>query len=397
MTCWAIIEQMILAGHNVKLVFLQESENAELSNADQLKRLNTVFPALQYSRLNVPERNAINNGWRQFFSALFMTKKYLLPAFCLIDQLAKECDEFSADVIFNYHYTAAASTSKLGKIPQITITGDLLCQPILSRWGLEPKKLSVQYLIRTIRTAQSVYMYRRLMPRLLASSAVAGSFGYHDALWLRRNGVPQSEHFYSPINDDWAGRRCKKNGGKVKIIAGVSNMASTSTHAALILIAEDVLPTLERELGDGFEMHIIGQGKPPKQILEKIPSGVLRIRGFVDSIEEEFDTADILLQPTPVFVGFRIRIVKGFCHSVCVITHSNDTVNMPEIKAGENALVGDTGGEIAELTLRAIRDSDLRRRIAENGRKTYEEFYIPSKAVKKILERITEITRKRFE
>jgi glycosyltransferase involved in cell wall biosynthesis len=168
-------------------------------------------------------------------------------------------------------------------------------------------------------------------------------------------------------------------------------MGSTSTHAALAFISEHVLPVLESELKSGFEIHIIGQGKPPKEILDKLPSNSLIIRGFVESIEEEFDTADILLQPTPVFVGFRIRIVKAFCHSLCVVTHTNDTVNMPEIKAGENALVGSTGEEIARLTLNAIRDPVLRRRIAESGRKTYEQFYVPNKAAKNILQRIVAI------
>jgi glycosyltransferase involved in cell wall biosynthesis len=391
MTCWALLKQLLGAKHQVRLVFLQESENSEISNAMQLRKLGNEFQSLKYVLFEVPERNKIYVGWRQLLGPMIMSKEYLLPSFLLNNQLEMACQDFNPDIIFNYHYTAAASTSNLRHIPQITITGDLLCQPIISRWKLLPKEVSLDYVFRTFRTAQAIVMYRKLMVKLLNLSAVAGSFGYHDAYWLKMHGVRKSEHFYSPINDDGVKNKIVGSSKKIKIIAGMSNLASTSTHAALVLIVEEILPILEQEIGSAFEIHIIGQGHPPKQLFDLMPRETVKLRGFVSSVEDEFNSADILLQPTPVFIGFRIRIIKAFCHSLCVVTHTNDTVNMPEIIAGENALVGSSGKEIANLTLRAIRDPDLRDRIARKGRETYEKYYLPEKAAQKILKRIETI------
>jgi hypothetical protein len=61
---------------------------------------------------------------------------------------------------------------------------------------------------------------------------------------------------------------------------------------------------------------------------------------------------------------------------------------MPEIHHGENALLGETGDELAEHTAAACRDETLRRKIVEGGRRTWEREFRPQVVVDRIVRRI---------
>jgi hypothetical protein len=61
---------------------------------------------------------------------------------------------------------------------------------------------------------------------------------------------------------------------------------------------------------------------------------------------------------------------------------------MPEIVHGENALLGRTGDEIAEHVATVLRDDQLRARIVEGGRRTWEREFRPDVVVERIVRRI---------
>ena len=61
---------------------------------------------------------------------------------------------------------------------------------------------------------------------------------------------------------------------------------------------------------------------------------------------------------------------------------------MPEIVHGDNALLGETGAELAEHAAAALRDDELRRRIGEGGRRTFEREFRPDVVVGRVVERI---------
>ena len=61
---------------------------------------------------------------------------------------------------------------------------------------------------------------------------------------------------------------------------------------------------------------------------------------------------------------------------------------MPEIVHGENALLGRDGQEIAEHVAAVCRDDELRRRIVEGGRRTWEREFRPEVVVARIVRRI---------
>ena len=151
-------------------------------------------------------------------------------------------------------------------------------------------------------------------------------------------------------------------------------------------MATEIFPTLEKELGpDAFEIHVIGTGTPPPELARLLPRANIVMRGYVPSIEPEFLSADLLLSPTPIFLGFRIRVITGFAYGLCVVAHRNEAINMPEMVTEKNALLGATGPELARAVVRAYRDKALRERLGAEARRTYEQNFLPAVSGRKLV------------
>ena len=229
-------------------------------------------------------------------------------------------------------------------------------------------------------------IHPRLMAELLNDCDVKGCFGAWDAGWLRRHGVPDCRYFQSPILDAagpaWqAMRDALPPRPKPKIVTAVSHLGATSTSAMLGMLATEIIPRLERTLGpEGFEVHVVGEGQPPKELAALLPRPSVILRGRVEPADAELLSADVLLIPTPIVLGLRLRIITGMSFGCCVVAHTNEALNIPELIHDQNALLASSGAGLADAVIRAIRDPALRRRLGANGRKTYEEHFHPGVA-----------------
>jgi glycosyltransferase involved in cell wall biosynthesis len=96
-------------------------------------------------------------------------------------------------------------------------------------------------------------------------------------------------------------------------------------------------------------------------------------RGYVEDIHEEFRAADILLVPTPIDLGFRVRIAEGFSFGCCVVAHRANALGMPELCDGETTLMDDTGSGLAEAVVRCLRSTALRDQLGAAARATFEQ------------------------
>jgi glycosyltransferase involved in cell wall biosynthesis len=105
----------------------------------------------------------------------------------------------------------------------------------------------------------------------------------------------------------------------------------------------------------------------------------VRLRGRIAPPDDEFLRADVLLVPTPVPTGPRVRILTGFQFGCCVVAHEANRLGIPALEDGVNCLLAPAEG-IAAATLRALGDPGLRARLGEHGRRLYEERFTPATA-----------------
>jgi glycosyltransferase involved in cell wall biosynthesis len=159
-------------------------------------------------------------------------------------------------------------------------------------------------------------------------------------------------------------------------------------------VFEAMLPHLERMLGrDGFEVRIVGGYQPPPTTHALLEHPAVNLAGFVDDVDAEFRAADVLVVPVSIQLGVRVRVLTGFAHGNCIVTHRANAQGIPELAHGQNALLGSSAAELAGLVVSALQDVQLAMRLRRGARETYERFFTPAVAgapLAETLERIAD-------
>jgi glycosyltransferase involved in cell wall biosynthesis len=99
------------------------------------------------------------------------------------------------------------------------------------------------------------------------------------------------------------------------------------------------------------------------------------MRGFVEDIIAEIFSSHVFLVVNPINLGIRVRVPYAWSMGACVISHQVNISGLPEMIHEKNALLGKNAPEIVDQILKIYQDADLRKRLEEGGRKTYDEFF----------------------
>ncbi len=170
----------------------------------------------------------------------------------------------------------------------------------------------------------------------------------------------------------------------LKICGNLGHLGATANTFGLWAMCEEIVPALRRRLGDdGFEVHIYGRTQPRPFLREWLKQPNIYLRGFVDDIDSEMLSCPIFLLANNRhdFKVGHTRILTAFATGACIVAFRDTALAMPELKHGENILLGDSGEELAELIAEAAADQALRRRIGRNGLRTLRELFSPADAV----------------
>jgi glycosyltransferase involved in cell wall biosynthesis len=399
MISWAITTSLLKSGHQVTVYSLETEDDPYNTPERQAELLGlgikaVIVPVNGYG-LPWKLRNGglVRSVYSQFLRPEIDT---FFPNIALVPQMKDLLKQAAPDAILAYHYDAIAATHGLKVAPRMALTADIWHWPSFYTWRTMRPELTRSYLIRTLRTLRDLYYVPKFMAKLLNSCEASSCFGAYDAAWLRQQGARKCQYLRNPIADAcgsrWEGpHRSSLTRNKPKILTGLSNLKATATREAVRFFATDILPHLERELGpEGFEVHIVGEGEPPAELTKMLPRPSVILRGRLEAVDSELLSADILLVPTPIVLAVRTRIIGAFSFGCCVIAHTNEALNIPEMVHEENALLASDGRGLAEVIVRAIRAPELRKRLGVNARRTYERYFIPEIATAPI---ITELER----
>jgi len=399
MTCWAITDALLAAGHRVTVVSLSYPGDP-FNTPDRQARLLDLGVDVQLveaptTRAGKPQKQWIGSRLSRLSWALREVVRpdlaSFLPTVALAPRMNHVLEHVKPDAMFVYHWDSLAAVQGLGAAPRMAGVGDPWHLPNLRRWQHAAPRPTLSYMWWTLRTLRDARHCPGVMVRLLNDCEGSGCFQAQAATWLRRKGAAHCVYLRSPLvdscGDDWQRRRLvTQAGNKPRILLGPSNLETTSTSAGLRLFAKQILPRLEHELGpDGFEVHIVGEGQPPKELARILPRPSVRLRGRVEPADAEFLSADVQLVPTPFVLGIRLRIITGFSFGTCVVAHHNEAANIPEMIHGENALLAPDGAGLAAAIVRVFRDHNLRERLGFAARLTYERYFTPEVAASPIV------------
>lgn len=185
----------------------------------------------------------------------------------------------------------------------------------------------------------------------------------------------------------------------IKIIGHIGHVHTTGSTYGLKFLLADVVPLLQQEMnGLDYQIHIIGDGELPPTLKVLVEQRRIVWRGFVQDLDSELISSDMLLllnNASPYYNSAFTRHIVAWSMGLCLVVHSNSIKAIPEIRNMENALVGTTPEEIAQLIYRAATDRALNQRVRVGGRATFEKYFAPSVIAARLAQELAEAAQKR--
>ena len=408
LTCWAIVRALLRSGHQVCVISLFDitDENPYLKSRAQqeaaLRREGAEVVILEYEMASLIERGDKSPiaKIKRWIGRVFKESSgtdYLMPWGQLSGRVLALLSGRRFDAFLCYHFDALAAAVPLGLSPLMAAVGDLWHMPGYFRWKNRPRSLT-KYGMEGLKMVLEIVMARRAMSFLLSKTQSCGAFAGHYADWLRARGVPHALYLRTPVPDaagpKWESlrkeKRAQRASGKHRVLV-IGDLATTSTSSGLRSIVHAVLPRLVADFGDGFELRLVGGGVPPEDIAAGLQRPYVSFAGRVVPADSEFLGADVMLVPTNIPLGVRVRIITAWSFGCPVVAHQANASGIPEMKRGENCLLADSDAGLAEAVSTSLRDEGLNARLSYGGRATFEKFFSEAVAGQAIVDELVRV------
>jgi glycosyltransferase involved in cell wall biosynthesis len=150
---------------------------------------------------------------------------------------------------------------------------------------------------------------------------------------------------------------------------------------AIIYFCRKIWPSVRTEV-PAAELKIVGRKPTPEvKALEQTCDGV-EVTGEVEDMRSLFESAQVYVCPLKSGSGIKIKILESWAMEVPVVATSLSCEGI-EVSPGEDIIVADKPKEFALAVIRLLRNEDLRKNLAKNGRqKVVEKYGIDVQAAK---------------
>jgi len=369
LTAWSIIQAFLYSDYEVHLL------SWNYFDKDIEKKISKEFIELGIKlhflkKISNKKIKKVFNLYKGFFPHLSARK-----------EVKGTLDRIKPSFVIAYHWEALASTYKINNFSKVGVVGDPINLPYLYRKilaeQLEGRVSFFQFLKNSLLAKQSSKQ-KKIMIKLLNNCNISGAFANHHVQMFKSWGVKNCRYFRTPVPDPFLHQIKKRTPpNKLKILL-LGHLKGVATLSGIALFIKEILPHLEDKLGvDNFEVNLVGGYFKylPSKLKKSLMHPSIKIRGHISPIDKEFLTSHLLLVPTPIELGIRVRIITSFSFGTPVIAHSANTKGIPELKHDYNCLISSTGEGLADQIIRIYRGNDLQNFISKNSRDTYEKQF----------------------
>ena len=233
---------------------------------------------------------------------------------------------------------------------------------------------------------------RRLSHLRAAANICALDTAWYTARGVKSEYVPNT--WPDAYGDEWKSRRAKaqKRRTGLNILANIGGLNATGNLYGMEYLCNQIMPLFRKEPIGDWRINICGRFELPAHLRELLADKRIYLHGFVDEIDEEMagNHVFLLLNNAGPYTGGYTRVVYAFSSGACLIAHRRLAESMPELVHMENCLLGETPEDIVGCLMEAAKDPNMRMRIGENARKTYEMIYAPQHVVQKLVSMMTD-------
>ena len=394
-TAYTIIRSLVERGNDVFVLALDHTEylgsRSEEEHIAHLKSIGVKVDILP----EVKEKNSALSyfDYNRFFPALKKRK------------LVKEyLSKVSPSAIFMYHWNSIASVFRTNNYPKLGVVGDPSHLPVLFRREFMKRfselpnnsaaalKEQVRFLVDNLYLVPHL---KKTMKDLLNDCTRSGAFAAHHAQMFEEMGVPDCRYFRTPVPDPLPYNEIIQSPRVFKIMH-IGHLQGIATLSGLELLATGILPGLLKKMpASSFEIHVVGGffETMPAKLKKFLNHPNIKIRGPVYPSDKEFLSSGIVLVPTPIELGIRVRIITAFSYGSCIVAHSANKKGIPELEDGKNCLLGNSADQLADLCAKVYNNPQLQAELSRNARKTYEKYFSPVIAGGAICETIEKIAK----
>ena len=166
---------------------------------------------------------------------------------------------------------------------------------------------------------------------------------------------------------------CKAN-SKTSNILALGSLNYPPNADGIRWFANEVFPRVKRAYTDTV-LTIVGRN-PPRDIrnLDARNGESINVTGYVPELQPCFEAAALMVVPVRAGGGMRVRILEGFARGIPMVT---TTIGLEGIEAtlGRDILVADDPVDFADAVIALLRDDQMRKNLAEHGRRLVERKY----------------------
>lgn len=321
----------------------------------------------------------LKNSNNKYIDLLFPTRNKLFKFWSKSTQIKYILEKISPDLVCAYHWEALASIIEFNNCPKAVFVGDPMHLPFLFR-GIyiaeSNSKFSLSYIVHKYIEFTSVHLMKKYMKLLLNQANFCGAFAAHHVNDF--NNLLNSrlcKYTRTPTPDPYLNFSNEKPQNKKLKIMHIGHLKGIATLYGIRDIANIILPILDKSIGgDNYELHIVGgyfdqlDVKLKKVLLEH--KSVI-IRGQVSPSDIEFITSDLLIVPTSIELGIRVRIITAFSFGLPVVAHIANKKGIPELEHEFNCMIGNSPTQLAENITNLYRNPSLLKKIRVESRNTY--------------------------
>ncbi|MGU8583467.1 glycosyltransferase family 4 protein [Clostridium perfringens] len=151
----------------------------------------------------------------------------------------------------------------------------------------------------------------------------------------------------------------------------LGTMSWMPNYEGVLWFLKNVIPIL-RDEKINFKFYIVGKGANEEINYYNNGKDII-ILGFVEDLNEYFNLCDCMIVPIFFGSGLRVKIIEAFAKKMPVISTTIGAEGL-YVKNRKNILISDSSKEFFSA-LKDIYNPEVRKKLAENGRKVFENEY----------------------
>jgi glycosyltransferase involved in cell wall biosynthesis len=282
------------------------------------------------------------------------------------------------DLVISYGWDAAQATSRT-KVRKIALLGDPLTLPYISRKYLFPSE-KWRWRHRLLLKIEDFFLRTWAFwscRRILRGCWEVGAFAAHHARDYQRVSGRQVTYVQTPVDIHPVAKlsgksRSQMSPGSSLSLGMIGHLNGTATLQGLSEFECTLLPGLVSDLESGSVSLKIAGGyveSMPLHLRQSFEASGADFMGQVWPPESFFESIDVLVVPTSIPLGIRVRILTAMSMGVPVFAHAANKAGIPELEDGNNSLLYSSSTEFF-AKLEILRNLEVRESLAFGGKKT---------------------------